>query len=213
MSGFESAVHLFHSGGLVMYPLLILSLITLAIAVERFYYYRINRKGSHVFFHGVYHATMQKDWSTITKLVQEFPSAISRIIESGMENASTETSMKGSFSDRMSMESINFRRYLDYLSAIVTIAPLLGLLGTVTGMIQTFSVLDNGGGAAASQAAAASALRWWCGTCGANLVMRVWPCSAWHGRPNTSRRCTGKLTTRPQPFAACTTRTRRCTHA
>ena len=149
MSGFESAVHLFHSGGLVMYPLLILSLITLAIAVERFYYYRINRKGSRVFFHGVYHAAMQKDFDTVGKLCKEFPSAISRIIESGMENASTETSMKGAFSDRMSMESINFRRYLDYLSAIVTIAPLLGLLGTVTGMIQTFSVLDAGGGAAA----------------------------------------------------------------
>ena len=149
MSGFESAVHLFHSGGLVMYPLLILSLITLAIAVERFYYYRINRKSSRVFFHGVYHAAMQKDFDTVGKLCKEFPSAIARIIESGMENASTETSMKGSFSDRMSMEAINFRRYLDYLSAIVTIAPLLGLLGTVTGMIQTFSVLDAGGGAAA----------------------------------------------------------------
>ncbi|WP_302816761.1 MotA/TolQ/ExbB proton channel family protein [Selenomonas flueggei] len=128
---------------------MLLSLITIAIAVERFYYYRINRKGSRVFFQGVYHAAMQKDWSTITKLVQEFPSAISRIIESGMENAGTEASMKGAFADRMSMEAINFRRYLDYLSAIVTIGPLLGLLGTVTGMIQTFSVLDAGGGAAA----------------------------------------------------------------
>ena len=149
MEVFSSVKHLFQSGGFVMYPLLILSLITIAIAVERFYYYRINRKGSRVFFHGVYHAAMQKDWDTIAKLCKEFPSAISRIIESGMENASTETSMKGSFSDRMSMEAINFRRYLDYLSAIVTIAPLLGLLGTVTGMIQTFSVLDEGGGAGA----------------------------------------------------------------
>ena len=132
-----------------MYPLLILSLITLAIAVERFYYYRINRKGSRVFFHGVYHAAVQKDFDTVGKLCKEFPSAIARIIESGMENDGTEISMKGAFSDRMSMEAINFRRYLDYLSAIVTIAPLLGLLGTVTGMIQTFSVLDAGGGAAA----------------------------------------------------------------
>ena len=147
MEGFSSAMHLFKSGGLVMYPLLLLSLITFAIAVERFYYYRINRKGSRVFFHGVYHAAVQKDFDTIEKLCKEFPSAISRVIESGLMNAGTETAMKGAFSDRMSMEAINFRRYLDYLSAIVTIAPLLGLLGT--GMIQTFSVLDEGGGAGA----------------------------------------------------------------
>ena len=149
MEVFSSVKHLFQSGGLVMWPLLILSLITIAIAVERFYYYRINRKGSRVFFHGVSPAAMQKDWDTIAKLCKEFPSAISRIIESGIENAGTENAMKGAFSDRMSMEAINFRRYLDYLSAIVTIAPLLGLLGTVTGMIQTFSVLDEGGGAGA----------------------------------------------------------------
>ena len=140
MSGFESAVHLFHSGGLVMYPLLILSFITIAIAVERFSYYRVNRKGSRVFFHGVYHAAMQKDFDTIINLCKEYPSAISRIVESGIENDRTENTMKTAFSDRMSMESINFRRYLDYLSAIVTIAPLLGLLGTVTGMIQTSSM-------------------------------------------------------------------------
>ena len=145
----ENFVHLFNSGGFVMYPLLILSLITLAIAVERFYYFRNNRKGSKTFFHGVYHAAAAKDWDVVRQLCSEFPSALSRIIEQGMAHDQSEAAMKSAFEDRMSMESISFHRYLDYLSAIVTIAPLLGLLGTVTGMIQTFSVLDNGGGAAA----------------------------------------------------------------
>ena len=145
----ENFIHLFNSGGFVMYPLLILSLITLAIAVERFYYFRNNRKGSKTFFHGVYHAAAAKDWDVVRQLCSEFPSALSRIIEQGMEHDQSEAAMKSAFEDRMSMESISFHRYLDYLSAIVTIAPLLGLLGTVTGMIQTFSVLDNGGGAAA----------------------------------------------------------------
>ena len=132
-----------------MYPLLILSLITLAIAIERFYYFRNNRKGSKTFFHGVYHAAAAKDWDVVRQLCTEFPSALSRVIANGMAHDTSEASMKSAFEDRMSMESISFHRYLDYLSAIVTIAPLLGLLGTVTGMIQTFSVLDNGGGAAA----------------------------------------------------------------
>ena len=145
----EKFIHLFDSGGFVMYPLLILSLITLAIAVERFYYFRNNRKGSKTFFHGVYHAAAAKDWDVVRQLCSEFPSALSRVIEQGMAHDKSEAAMKSAFEDRMSMESISFHRYLDYLSAIVTIAPLLGLLGTVTGMIQTFSVLDNGGGAAA----------------------------------------------------------------
>lgn len=145
----ENFIHLFNSGGFVMYPLLILSIITLAIAVERFYYFRNNRKGSKAFFHGVYHAAAAKDWDVVRQLCTEFPSALSRVIASGMAHDKSEASMKSAFEDRMSMESISFHRYLDYLSAIVTIAPLLGLLGTVTGMIHTFSVLDGGGGAAA----------------------------------------------------------------
>ena len=145
----ENFIHLFNSGGFVMYPLLILSLITLAIAVERFYYFRNNRKGSKTFFHGVYHAAAAKDWDVVRQLCSEFPSALSRVIEQGMAHDKSEAAMKSAFEDRMSMESISFHRYLDYLSAIVTIAPLLGLLGTVTGMIQTFSVLDSGGGAGA----------------------------------------------------------------
>ena len=145
----ENFLRLFNSGGLVMYPLLVLSFITLTIAVERLFYYRSNQVGVRSFFRGVDDPVQKKDRDGIQHLCEKFPSALSRIVANGLQHSASETAMKSAFEDRMSMESISFNRYLDYLSAIVTISPLLGLLGTVTGMIQTFSVLDSGGGAAA----------------------------------------------------------------
>lgn len=149
MEGFAYFLHLFHSGGLVMYPLLALSIFTVAIAIERFYYYRANRRDSKKFFTGVDHAIRDQQWDTAENFCRKFPTAISRIIASGLRHKDDEKAMKDAFNEQMTIESIAFRRYLDYLSAIVTIAPLLGLLGTVTGMISTFSVLDSDAGATA----------------------------------------------------------------
>ncbi len=149
MEGLTYFLHLFHSGGLVMYPLLALSIFTVAIAIERFSYYRANRRDSKKFFTGVDHAVRSHQWEIAEEFCSKFPTAVSRIIAHGLRYDHDEKAMKDAFNEQMVIESIAFRRYLDYLSAIVTIAPLLGLLGTVTGMISTFSVLDSGGGAAA----------------------------------------------------------------
>lgn len=149
MEGLTYFLHLFHSGGLVMYPLLALSIFTIAIAIERFCYYKANRKDSKKFFTGVDHAVKQQQWDAVDAFCKKNSTAVSRIIAHGVSHRSSEKEMKDAFNEQMTVESVAFRRYLDYLSAIVTVAPLLGLLGTVTGMISTFSVLDNGAGASA----------------------------------------------------------------
>lgn len=159
MEAFQYALQLFHSGGLVMYPLLLLSIFTLAIAIERFGYYRVNRKGSKEFCAGVSRAARDREWDRADEFCQKFPTAMSRIVANGLKQGSDENKMKTAFHEQMHVEAIGFQRYLDYLSAIVTIAPLLGLLGTVTGMISTFSVLDNGAGR--RPLPAASAKHWW----------------------------------------------------
>lgn len=150
MEGLQYAFHLFHSGGLVMYPLFALSIFTLAIAIERFGYYRVNRKGSKQFCTGISQAARNQQWDAAGQLCRKFPTAISRIVASGLSHGGDMKGMKIAFHEQMSVEAVGFKRYLDYLSAIVTISPLLGLLGTVTGMISTFSVLDNGAGASAT---------------------------------------------------------------
>ncbi len=149
MEGLTYFLHLFHSGGLVMYPLLALSIFTIAIAIERLCYYKANRKNSKTFFTGIDHAVKNQQWEAVEAFCKKNSTAVSRIIAHGVSHRGSEKEMKDAFNEQMTVESVAFRRYLDYLSAIVTVAPLLGLLGTVTGMISTFSVLDNGAGASA----------------------------------------------------------------
>ncbi|MDY2684583.1 MAG: MotA/TolQ/ExbB proton channel family protein [Selenomonadaceae bacterium] len=149
MDGIAYGWHLFQSGGIVMYPLLLLSVITVTIAAERFSYYRQNRRDSRPFFAAVRAAASQGDFEKAARLCAERSTATGRIIGQGLKHSADEQAMKDAFEQRMTLEAAGFRRYLDYLSAIVTISPLLGLLGTVTGMIRTFSILDGGAGAAA----------------------------------------------------------------
>ena len=54
---------------------------------------------------------------------------MSRIVANGLKQGSDENKMKTAFHEQMHVEAIGFQRYLDYLSAIVTIAPLLGCWG------------------------------------------------------------------------------------
>ena len=149
MENLNYVIHLFHSGGYVMYPLLFLSLMVIAIAVERAFYYRKYAGKTFVVCHAVNELSRLQRWDEIEKVIQENPSIASRVAQAGLTNDKDEAGMKTAFGDQMGVDAVGFKKYMDYLSATVTISPLLGLLGTVTGMIGSFSILDSGAGASA----------------------------------------------------------------
>lgn len=158
MDSINYIVHLFHSGGLVMYPLIILCIISVAIGIERFTYFKANTDSLKQYGHDVYDAVKVDDWNRVKELTDENHTATGRIMKAGLEFDRSEQSMKNAFSEQMMIESSHLKLYLDYLSAIVTMAPLLGLLGTVSGMIGAFSVLDTGAGASAISGGVGEAL-------------------------------------------------------
>ena len=121
----------------------------IAIAAERAFYYHKYAGKTFVVTHAVNELAKLQNWAEIDKVIKENPSIASRIAEAGLNNASSEDAMKTAFADQMGVDAVGFRKYMDYLSATVTISPLLGLLGTVTGMIGSFSILDSGAGASA----------------------------------------------------------------
>ncbi|TCS79601.1 MotA/TolQ/ExbB proton channel family protein [Pectinatus cerevisiiphilus] len=153
MNGFAYVVHLFNQGGLVMYPLILCSLLSVAIAVERWNYYHHNWHRDNSLEDRIHKALDEKNWGEAIKVCNQFDTVASRTIKAGLVHASSPnldtTAVKDAFEERMAVEITGLQKHLDYLSAIVTVAPLLGLFGTVTGMIATFGAMDEGSAAMA----------------------------------------------------------------
>lgn len=132
---------LFQKGGLVMYPLLLCSIIAIAILVERIRTYRAARSNMDQLRTEVVALVTAGDEKGLRALCEADGGAPAEMIAAALTRATTagkEAAMQGAASTIAG----RLRAHLNYLETIVTLAPLLGLLGTVTGMISSFSVLS-----------------------------------------------------------------------
>lgn len=142
------------AGGWLMVLILLCSIVALAICIERLY--TLNPKKispPHLL------ATVWKqlkagelDANRLRNLRQSSP--LGRILAAGLANASHGRDvMKESIQDAASHVVHELERYLNTLGTIAAIAPLLGLLGTVVGMIKVFSqIMAQGTGNASALA-------------------------------------------------------------
>ncbi|HEY9729161.1 MAG TPA: MotA/TolQ/ExbB proton channel family protein [Chroococcales cyanobacterium] len=152
-------IDLLLEGGPVMIPLVGLSAATLTCALERgWFWYRLLSKEDRI-VHDVLEAA-QYDLdraAAIAQQVQDLP--IGRFLLAPLQlNHPTPETFRLAMESVGDNEFVQIRKGNKLLETVVGMAPLLGLLGTVTGLITTFSHLKIGGGsgtsASASQAAA-----------------------------------------------------------
>ncbi|HWR38740.1 MAG TPA: MotA/TolQ/ExbB proton channel family protein [Patescibacteria group bacterium] len=143
MEWLSQSLALFQKGGLVMYPLLLCSVIVVGIAVDRYRYFR-TMDGETAKLYAELAAKLERgDAKGAMALCQVTGSVYSCILAEGLKRwdggmASVEHSVEGA----ASLAVARMKARLGYLDTIVTLAPLLGLLGTVVGMIQSFSVMS-----------------------------------------------------------------------
>lgn len=149
---------LFLDGGPVMYPLLLLSVFTIAYGLERAWFWiRLMSQENRIVNDVLDAARYNLDKAAeIAELARYLPIGRFLLAPLQLSQPSPETF-------RLAMEAAGDREFVEmrrgdkFLETVVAVAPLLGLLGTVTGLITTFNSLDVGGGGGTAEASRAAA--------------------------------------------------------
>jgi biopolymer transport protein ExbB len=134
----------FDKGGPVMYPLLACSIIALAVVIDRAIFWLklwFQRKPSLV--DEVLELSRQGDWESIRKKTFDTKDYIIKILVSGILHR--EFSMIKAMEAAAADEIKHMRRFMSVLDTMITVAPLLGIFGTVLGIITSFEVLGSAG--------------------------------------------------------------------
>ena len=141
----ESILELFESGGVVMLPLLGLSIYSLAIILERsLFWLKISRQQNKVIKQllNLYRDDPEAA-STMLKRHQDLP--IARIFSTALSlERSTPQKFKLALESAAQAEIPILKRFNNSLDTVIGVAPLLGLLGTVLGLITSLSSLQLG---------------------------------------------------------------------
>lgn len=133
-------LEIIQSGGWMMIPIIICSVLAAAIAGERFWTLRTSQIAPPDLLSQVWGwmKNNQLDSAKIKSLRDGSP--LGRILAAGLMNSKHGRQiMKESIEDVASHEIHDMERYLNALGTIAAVAPLMGLLGTVIGMIKVFS--------------------------------------------------------------------------
>jgi biopolymer transport protein ExbB len=133
-------IKIFLNGGPVMWPLLICSIVTVATVLERFFFIireRVRRKPQAV--DEILKRVEHHDLDGAIKAGQGSHDFVARVLTFALAHRAE--SFSNAVLRAANLELKKFNRGLAVLDTIVTLAPLLGLLGTVTGMIHAFGLL------------------------------------------------------------------------
>ncbi len=137
---------LLKAGGILMVPIVACSILALAIVLERFWALRASRVAPPQTINELWRWIKKKELNGRKLKALQASSPLGRILAGGLLNAKHGREiMKESIEQEASQVIHELERFLNPLGTVATIAPLLGLLGTVIGMIKVFAEIQLAG--------------------------------------------------------------------
>ncbi len=127
-------------GGPIMYPLLVCSIVSVAIIVERtIFWLRMTRISDRALVFRILELAEQGAYDVAYEAGKKSKDYVARMLINGIahRNYSLPRALEMSADEALK----RMRRYLSILDTIITVAPLLGIFGTVLGIINSFDIL------------------------------------------------------------------------
>jgi len=147
----KTPMELFKAGHIMMWPMITLSFVALTVVVERILFMiRENASRDHELVEKMLEKVETRDIDGAVALGKKSRDFVARVLVYALSNK--DTSLSNAFIRASNQELARFQQGLAILDTVITAAPLLGLLGTVTGMMGTFGSLGAGGDIASKAA-------------------------------------------------------------
>ena len=141
---YKTIIDFFQDGGVFMYPIMVVLAIGIAIAIERYLYLSVIKRNNKKLLKKLLPLLQSGDFQGAFSQVSNSNHAISRMLGQGltrMKTASNRDEIETAMEESM-METIpQIEKRTHYLAMFANIATLLGLLGTIIGLIKAFTAV------------------------------------------------------------------------
>lgn len=141
---YKTIIDFFQDGGVFMYPIMVVLAIGVAIAIERYLYLSVIKRNNKKLLKKLLPLLQSGDFQGAFSQVSNSNHAISRMLGQGltrMKTASNRDEIETAMEESM-METIpQIEKRTHYLAMFANIATLLGLLGTIIGLIKAFTAV------------------------------------------------------------------------
>ena len=137
---------IFIKGGVIMFPLGLLSILGFAVFIEKLINLRHSKVLQSEIIHTIEQVRSPADVPMAIRTCERHNTPLANIIRAGLEEAASPVAdVRQVMEDTGRREVKSLERYLVVLETVAAASPLLGLLGTVFGMIKVFSVISIAG--------------------------------------------------------------------
>jgi biopolymer transport protein ExbB len=138
-----SPLQFFSSGGPVMWPILLCSVFACAIIITKFWHLRKINIDAQDFVRNILEQMKRHQIKEAIQICDNTKNPIANILKAGiLKYDRTRQQIKEAIEDASLYEIPKLEKYLSALATIAHVSPLLGLLGTVTGMVRAFQVIQ-----------------------------------------------------------------------